>query len=109
MVGEKVGVKDSLHTDPSVIKEVIKQLTAHGLSMGLEKFEIPKQVTLLDEQWTPESGVVTAAMKLKRKEIDNRYKAQIDAMYDPAINAKEKDGKTTNNNNNYNNNKVAPV
>ena len=101
-VGEKLGVKEDLHTDFSVLKEVIAQLTKHGLNMGLEKFEIPKQVTLLTDQWTPESGLVTAAMKLKRKDIDVRYQAQIDAMYN-------------NNNNNKKladfklNNKVVPV
>ena len=49
--------------------------------MGCEKFEIPKAITLLPELWTPDSGLITAAMKLKRKEIENRFCNQIDYMY----------------------------
>ena len=67
--------------DDKVIKEVLKKLTSHGLSLGLEKFEIPKQIYLTSDPWTPDSGLVTAAMKLKRKEIETRYSASISQMY----------------------------
>lgn len=72
---------EELCQDPKVVNEVLKQLTSHGLSMGCEKFEVPKAITLIPELWTPDSGLVTAAMKLKRKEIENRYCNQIDLMY----------------------------
>ena len=72
---------EDLCSDEKIIKEVLKNLTNHGLSLGLEKFEIPKQIYLTTEPWTPDSGLVTAAMKLKRKEIENRYSAQISQMY----------------------------
>ena len=70
-----------LCSDDKVLKEVLKKLTSHGLSMGLEKFEIPKQIYLTSDPWTPDSGLVTAAMKLKRKEIENRYAAAISQIY----------------------------
>jgi len=47
----------------------------------LEKFEIPGAVTLCSELWTPDSGLVTAAFKLKRKPITDFYKADLDRMY----------------------------
>ena len=52
---------EDLCSDPLIIKELLKQILTHGLSMGLEKFEIPKQIALIHEQWTPDSGMVTAA------------------------------------------------
>ena len=76
---------EELCSDEKLVKEVLKKLTSHGLSLGLEKFEIPKQIYLAPEPWTPDSGLVTAAMKLKRKEIEKRYAAQISQMYDKNI------------------------
>ena len=52
-----------------------------GLKRGLEKFELPAALTLIGESWTPESGVITAAFKLKRKVIQNMYQKDIDRMY----------------------------
>ena len=47
---------EELCQDPKVVNEVLKQLTSHGLSMGCEKFEVPKAITLIPELWTPDSG-----------------------------------------------------
>ena len=47
----------------------------------LEKFEIPAKIKLIPELWTPESGLVTAALKLKREIIKKAYEkdlAQLD-------------------------------
>ena len=35
----------------------------------LEKFEVPGAISLTAIEWGPESGLVTAAMKLKRKPL----------------------------------------
>ena len=35
----------------------------------------------MDEPWTPETGLVTAAMKLKRKAIQSAYQNEINKMY----------------------------
>ena len=47
----------------------------------LQRFEIPVKVHLSPEPWTPETGLVTDAFKLKRKEIKNHYLPQIERMY----------------------------
>lgn len=55
-----------------------------GLSVflgTLEKFEIPLKICLSPEPWTPETGLVTDAFKLKRKEITAHYQADINRMY----------------------------
>merc|ERR1719516_591085 len=51
------------------------------LAQELEKFEIPRIVTLVPEAWTPESGLVTAAFKIKRKVIQTFFQQDIDQMY----------------------------
>ena len=57
----------------------------HGIKSNLEKFEIPKMVTLVPEAWTPESGLVTAAFKLKRKMIQSFFQQDIEQMYKEMI------------------------
>merc|ERR1712136_555471 len=68
--------------DTDVIKYVLKDLYNHGLRNRLQKFEIPQAVTLVNEQWTPESGLITASFKMKRKKIQNFYQRYIDLMYE---------------------------
>ena len=45
--------------------------TAQGA--GRQPFERVKTVRILNEEWTPENDVLTAAMKLKRRVIDQKY------------------------------------
>ena len=66
-----------LFEDTDVIEYVLKDLYKHGLRNRLQKFEIPQAVTLVTEQWTPESGLITASFKMKRKKIQNFYQRSI--------------------------------
>lgn len=68
-------------SNPKVIKVALKEIADHGKKTKLAKFEIPAKITLVTEIWTPEMGIVTAAFKLKRKEIQNMYQKDIDRMY----------------------------
>eukprot|EP00092_Neocalanus_flemingeri_P032347 GFUD01035167.1.p1 GENE.GFUD01035167.1~~GFUD01035167.1.p1 ORF type:complete len:409 (-),score=105.28 GFUD01035167.1:4-1140(-) len=71
----------NLCKDPAVVQEVLKKLMVHGKNNGLEKFEIPTVITLCPEVWLPESGLVTAAFKLKRKALQTEFQSEIDRMY----------------------------
>jgi len=51
------------------------------LSGKLEKFELPQKVTLVTEVWTPDTGLVTEAFKLRRKNIETHYQKDIMRMY----------------------------
>jgi len=51
------------------------------ISDKLERFEIPSAILLCDDVWTPDNNLITAAFKLKRIEIYNKYKTKIDELY----------------------------
>ena len=61
--------------------EVLASVRAGCASAKLAAFETPAAVALLAEPWTPETDLVTAAMKLKRPVVAKAFAAQIDAMY----------------------------
>lgn len=48
---------------------------------GIERFETPQRVKVVTEAWTPETGLVTDALKLKRKAIEQKYRDQIEDLY----------------------------
>ena len=72
---------EQLINDINVKLHTMKELISHGIQSGLEKFEIPKDIALVSEEWTPESGLITASFKVKRKQIQNYYQEVIDRMY----------------------------
>jgi len=47
----------------------------------LQRFEIPAKIKLLSELWTPESGLVTAALKLKRDIIKKTFSEDLSNLY----------------------------
>ena len=58
--------------DQRITKRVFSDLKKHWKGK-LEHYEIPSGLVLEPEPWTPHSGLVTASMKLKRKEIQQKY------------------------------------
>lgn len=60
---------------------ILKELISHGENNGLKKIEIPKDIALVTDEWTPESGLITSSFKVKRKQIQNHYQNVIDRMY----------------------------
>ena len=58
--------------DKDLTGAVLRELVQHGKKHRLEKFEIPGAVTIIKDIWTPDSGLVTAAFKLKRRPIQVR-------------------------------------
>ncbi|KAJ8541718.1 hypothetical protein K7X08_002534 [Anisodus acutangulus] len=63
------------------IKEVYASLVKAAKAACLEKFEIPAKIKLLAEAWTPESGLVTAALKLKRDVIKKAFSDELAQLY----------------------------
>ncbi|KAK6632107.1 hypothetical protein RUM44_007137 [Polyplax serrata] len=72
---------EDLCQDPNMEKAVLRELEQHAKKCKLEKFEVPAAVKLCSEVWSPDMGLVTAAFKLKRKDIQERYQHEINRMY----------------------------
>merc|ERR1712071_685627 len=77
----KTGTVEQLVIDRDVVGAALRELTSQGKLMKLQKFEIPGSVHLCLDQWTPDSGLVTAAFKLKRRPLQDFYQTEINRMY----------------------------
>jgi long-chain acyl-CoA synthetase len=56
---------------------LVEQMTA-----DLAQFEKIKKIALLAKEFTQDSGELTPTLKVKRRVVEERYKATIDAMYE---------------------------
>ncbi|KAK1300435.1 hypothetical protein QJS10_CPB13g00647 [Acorus calamus] len=63
------------------IKEVYGSLLKAAKATRLQKFEIPSKIKLLPDPWTPEAGLVTAALKLKREVIRKTFALELSKLY----------------------------
>ncbi|KAI8612947.1 long-chain-fatty-acid-CoA-ligase [Chytriomyces sp. MP71] len=66
---------------PEVRAAVLENLKGVAKSVGFKPAEVVGQVHLTSQDWTPQNGMLTAAMKLQRKAIISHYEADIAAMY----------------------------
>lgn len=71
----------SVCENKEIVDTVLKSMQDVAKTDKLVRFEIPTKCYVTDIEWTPESGLVTAALKLKRNELNAHYKAQIDSLY----------------------------
>ncbi|MGH0157134.1 UNVERIFIED_CONTAM: hypothetical protein FKN15_058519 [Acipenser sinensis] len=75
------GTWEEICNNSEMEKEVIRAIAEAAFGGKLEKFEIPVKVRLSAEPWTPETGLVTDAFKLKRKALKTHYQDDIERMY----------------------------
>ena len=85
-IGKKHALKryDQFTISKMIIKYfvfAVKHLEKYGVSMGLEKVECPQKVFLTLDEWTPDTGLVTAAFKIRRRFIILRYENEVNALY----------------------------
>uniref|UniRef100_A0A915Q385 long-chain-fatty-acid--CoA ligase n=1 Tax=Setaria digitata TaxID=48799 RepID=A0A915Q385_9BILA len=64
-----------------VVKEYQKRMEEHAMKNHLLKNELPGKIYLCDEVWTAETGLLTEAMKLKRRSISEKYEQVIAQLY----------------------------
>ena len=72
------------HLSELVTKDEVKRMfrdEMNGLSEEFADFERVKMFTLLDKEFTIEADEMTPTLKLKRKEIIEKYKELIDSMH----------------------------
>ncbi len=81
------GTRAELILLPDVRAKVEREVMS--MLKELAKFETPKKVVLLENDFTIESGELTPTLKVKRRVVEKRYKDLIDAAYaaDDAITA----------------------
>lgn len=70
----------ALIKDPAVIKMVQQQIDRYNPEFG--HVEQVKKFTLLSEEWTIDNGIMTPKLSIRRKVVDEKYKNEIEAMYD---------------------------
>ncbi|CCF42946.1 AMP-binding enzyme [Colletotrichum higginsianum] len=84
-LAESIGVKgnnlEELVHDKKLQAAVLKELQNAGRSGGLSGIEIIEGVVMSDEEWTPQNDLVTAAQKLQRKKILEKYKNDVAKAY----------------------------
>ncbi|AIN95256.1 long chain fatty Acyl CoA synthetase, putative [Leishmania panamensis] len=76
------GTFPSILKDKEFLNKVLFSLQKTGRDAHRSSFEIVQGVVLLDDEWTPENGVLTAAMKLKRRVIEERYADAIKELFE---------------------------
>ena len=68
-----------LASDPDVVAEV--QSGVDEVNQQFAQVEQIKRFTLVAEEWLPDSDMLTPTSKLKRRGVNARYAAEIEAMY----------------------------
>ncbi|CAL1362325.1 unnamed protein product [Linum trigynum] len=64
------------------VQEVQAALVKEAKKAKLERFEIPTKIKLLSNPWTPETGLVTAALKIKREAIRKAFSEELSKLYE---------------------------
>jgi long-chain acyl-CoA synthetase len=71
--------REQLVTRPEII--AFYQGRIQGLNEGLAGYEQIKRFTLLPGEFTQDGGELTPTLKIKRRVVEQKYRAVIDAMY----------------------------
>lgn len=66
---------------PFLIIKILGNHLQEAKKARLAKFEIPAKVKLLSDPWTPETGLVTAALKIKRDVIRKTFQQELSELY----------------------------
>ena len=74
---DRLSLLESVETNEALI---IKHWEEEFKSV-LQKHEIPKAICLVDGPWTPETGLVTGAMKVRRQKIQEHYQVKVDKLF----------------------------
>ena len=63
--------------DKRVVEMVLKECNAVGKKNGFKSMELLQGVILTPDEWTPESGLVTAAQKIQRSKVAKKFEVEI--------------------------------
>lgn len=77
--GVRFASREELVADPSV--RALYEGIITELNQKLARYEQIKKILLVAEEFSVTNGLLTASMKLRRRQVEERYRAQIDALY----------------------------
>lgn len=80
IIDNKDDIECHLH-DSKLQSVVLEKLLKTGKSQGLNGIELLQGIVFCSEEWTPQNGFITSAQKLKRKDILNSVKEDVDKVY----------------------------
>ncbi|KAJ3354843.1 long-chain fatty acid-CoA ligase [Entophlyctis luteolus] len=64
-----------------IIAVILDSMKEIAKSVNMKPAEIVRHVVLSPEEWMPQNGFLTAAMKVQRRFVIQRYQSDIDAVY----------------------------
>jgi long-chain acyl-CoA synthetase len=79
---ESLAARGAEPGDPAVAEEIAQAVDA--ANARLSRVEQIKRYEVLSGEWIPGGEELTPTMKLKRRPIERKYEAEIDALYAPA-------------------------
>lgn len=68
--------------DEEITTIVHASIKDSGLKAGLKAKEIPARIRMVEDVWSPDNNLLTAALKLKRQNVYKYYHQIIKDMYD---------------------------
>jgi len=71
--------REDLVANPKV--QSLYEGIVEGINENLARFEKLKRVLLVPDEFTPENGILTPTLKLRRRVLEERYRKQIDDLY----------------------------
>ncbi|RHZ69760.1 hypothetical protein Glove_279g36 [Diversispora epigaea] len=72
---------EELYKNKEICTGILNACSAQAKKADLKPAEIISAITLVPDEWTSQNGLLTAAQKLKRKDILEKYKEELDHMY----------------------------
>jgi long-chain acyl-CoA synthetase len=71
----------SLCANREIIDHCLNLLANSAKNANFKGVEIIKKIRLVSDEWNAENGMLTAAQKIKRKEVIDKYQSSINMMY----------------------------
>ncbi len=76
---ERRGITGELAKSPAV--RGLLEAEVRERAQGVRGYEVPQRILVVEEDFTTENGMLTPTLKLKRRAVLARYRAELDALY----------------------------
>jgi long-chain acyl-CoA synthetase len=71
--------KNEIIADERIIKRIRAEIDKLNTKLG--EAEKVKKFELIAEEWTPDTGILSPTLKLKRRIINEKYKEEIEKLF----------------------------